>query len=254
MPCTGITSIHAFNHFNILEVILWRSFHVDLRELHPCTEKFHCFSRKSISSIPHKDVLISDIRFNGNLLCSQKSLKKINSYNLFGKPVNCAEYKRIIMRLLSNPTPDVSSTIVQYRHRLGDLNHLLGVHVRCGGSFADTKERKVILESSTFDQIPELIRSLVNNDTTICLSTDSSRMEKLIRKRFPIERLFTVSTFSRGHTTAGHVSGNAIKRAILDMYLVAQADTIVYTQKSGFSDLCVSLSNAHSLYESPSHI
>lgn len=253
MPCTGITSIHAFNHFNILEVILWRSFHVDLRELHPCTKKFRGL-RTSFSSIPCKDVLFSDIRFTRKLLCSRKSLKKINSYNLFGKPVTYVEYKRIIMRLLSNPTSDVSKIIIQYRNQLGDLNNLLGVHVRCGGSFADTKEKKVILKSSTFDQIPGLIRSLVNNDTTIFLSTDSSRMEKLIRKRFPIERLFTVSTFSRGHTTAGHVSGSAIKRAILDMYLVAQADTIIYTQKSGFSNLCVSLSNANSLYEIPSYL
>ena len=201
------------------------------------------------------DVWISDARFTNDILCSDKTMRVINSYHIFGRDVSCAEYKRIVLRLLTNPTYNTTTLIFKKQSELISPSQVIGVHIRSGGKTADSKERKVIMDPSTFHTLPQRINKVVESfgdEYMIYLSTDSSRLDKMIVNAFPKGKVVTTSVFTRGHTTFPSVSEDTIQRALVDMYMVAYAKTIVYTQKSGFSSLCMAISNAEAFFMIPS--
>ena len=104
-------------------------------------------------------------------------LKVLNTYNLTGHPFEWRLYKRIILRLISNPSRDVQKLILEKRTNLGDKNSLIGVHVRCGGKLADMPEKTTIMSKYQVKMVPMYIKRMVKQLKTtpvIYLSTDSS--------------------------------------------------------------------------------
>lgn len=184
-------------------------------------------------------------------LRSGRVLKVLNTYNLTGRPFEWRLYKRIILRLMSNPSRDVQKLILERRKKLGDRNKLIGVHVRCGGRLADMPERTTIMSQYQVKMVPLYIKQMVNKlkiTPVIYLSTDSTYAEKLLRHSLRKYRVVTLTDFKRGHTTNLKVSEGTIKRALMDMYLVAQGNAIIYTKKSGFSGSCFGISSATYAY------
>ena len=184
-------------------------------------------------------------------LRSGRVLKVLNTYNLTGRPFEWRLYKRIILRLMSNPSRDVQKLILERRKKLGDRNKLIGVHVRCGGRLADMPERTTIMSQYQVKMVPLYIKQMVNKlkiTPVIYLSTDSSYAESYLRNVLRKYRVVTINDFKRGHTTNLKVSEGTIKRALMDMYLVAQGNAIIYTKKSGFSGSCFGISSAKRAY------
>ena len=178
------------------------------------------------------------------------NLKKLNHYNLTGKQLSWDDYRRVFYRLMSNPTPAMTSVILEKRQELGPLENVVAVHLRCGGYLADTKENSLFFTRKRLTQIPAQINRMIKRRKTIqvmYLTTDSTFAENYIRSKYRKMKVYSLASYQRGHTTSKSVSEDIVKRSILDLYLAAQAKHLVYTDRSSFSKTISYLGNIQDL-------
>ena len=236
---------------------------IDTSSFIHCNKQANCFKANDLYSLKNKKVILFDSRFYGGNLRNVKNLRAINKLNLIDRPLTWKEYKRIIYRLIANPTPDVQRLILQKREEF-QKQRWIGVHIRCGGSLADTKEKVVMIPPSRLATVPQQIQSFVeknykqmkhdNTAITLYLSSDSSTVENLVRKELKEYQVITITDFKRGHTHMRAVSENSIRRALVDMYLVAFADVVIATSRSGFSEAIITLGNPTYVYKLKSNV
>ena len=164
-----------------------------------------------------------------------------------GKQLSWRDYRRIFYRLMSNPTPAMTSVILEKRNELGPLENVVAVHLRCGGYLADTQEDFVFISRRRLTQIPAQINSMIKRRKTIqvmYLTTDSTVAEEYIRLSFQKMKVYSLASYQRGHSTRHYVTNDTLIRSILDMYLAAQAKHLVHTDKSSFTAAISILGNA----------
>ena len=175
------------------------------------------------------------------------SLQVINQYNLTGRQLSWRDYRRIFYRLMSNPTPAMTSVILEKRNELGPLENVVAVHIRCGGQLADTQEDSLFFTRNRLTQLPAHINSMIKRRKTIqvmYLTTDSTFAENYIRSKYRKMKVYSLASYQRGHSTRHYVTNDTLIRSILDMYLAAQAKHLVYTDKSSFTAAISILGNA----------
>lgn len=219
---------------------------VDVSKLIPCFKDRKCFKGQDLFSLKKKNVILYDSRLYGGNLKNIHNLRKLNQFNIIGRPMTWREYKMVLYRLMTNPSPELTEVILRRREPLRPFDYLLGIHLRCGGQLADTPERSVMITWKQLQRIPDQICEIMQSlhkRVTIYLSTDSTKAEEFIRKSLKNVTIVTLDGYRRGHTEMNAVSDDSIKRAIVDMYLVAQAKQIVITSKSGFSAAISALGN-----------
>ena len=139
---------------------------------------------------------------------------------------------------MTNPSAEIRKKALDFREELRPFKNLVSVHVRTGGSLADTREKAVANPKSRFRYIYSTINNIASkiaNPFKLYLTTDSTVFEEFLRSRYPPYRLVTIDYYKRGHTSGKHASEKTIKRSLLDMYIAAQAKTLIYTRRSGFS-------------------
>lgn len=209
-----------------------------------CRKDRKCFSNSTIESLRNRNVVLYDNRFYGGGLKNMRNLRKLNKFNIIGRPMTWDEYKRVLYRLIANPTPELTNMILDKRVELEPLSNVLGIHLRCGGSLADTKEVSTVVTRKQLETIPNQIKSVISGigqNITIYLSTDSSKAEEFIRNSLPDYSIISLTSYRRGHTTLKTVSEDSLKRAIIDLFLLSQTKQCMITQNSGFSETAVVL-------------
>lgn len=209
-----------------------------------CRKDRKCFSNSTIESLRNRNVILYDNRFYGGGLKNIYNLRKLNKFNIIGRRMTWDEYKRVLYRLIANPTSEVMNAILNKRVELEPISNLLGIHLRCGGELADTKEVATVISWKQLETIPKQIESVaseIGKNITIYLSTDSSKAEEFIRNSLPDYTIITLTSYHRGHTTLKTVSDDSLKRAIIDLFLLSQTRQCMITQNSGFSETAVVL-------------
>ena len=194
-----------------------------------------------------EDLLLIDNRLYRIVMNDSDSLQVINQYNLTGRQLSWRDYRRIFYRLMSNPTPAMTSVILEKRNELGPLENVVAVHIRCGGQLADTQEEFVFVSMERLICFPSQIKELLQQQQSIqnmYLTTDSSVAEEYIRLSFQKMKVYSLASYQRGHSTRHYVTNDTLIRSILDMYLAAQAKHLVYTDKSSFTAAISILGNA----------
>ena len=141
-----------------------------------------------------------------------------------------------------NPLPETINIINDYSLLLGPKHKVLGMHLRCAGYLADRKEQIAMITPDVLIQIPKRMQSMMSqmyvahNSIVIFLSTDSTAVEIFLKRIFADYRIIVYNPYPRGHTTGNNANYLTIQQALVDMYLISQAKTIIYTKSSGFSE------------------
>ena len=188
---------------------------------------------------------------NQNVLCdwcdtSQRSIFNSTTYNTLHKigfPSNVKDpktYQKLIFRILLNPTSDIIYDVLAFRRKYFEGKVVIGIQIRCGGSLADSNEVSQMVNNNQLKRIPARIierLSYYNTDpvtSVLFISTDSTKAFKYIQLHLEKQN-YTVlesSMYERGHTTASKLSENHLKRALVDLYLLAESDIILRSHSS----------------------
>lgn len=145
-------------------------------------------------------------------------------------------YKKVLLRLLLNPSPDNIQLIQKRWNQVGSVQ--LSVHIRCGGSIADKKERISMISPSQLKRIPSQIESKLreqlpsNTVPAIYLSTDSSKAYNIIKDKLSTVQVYSLES-RRGHTTGGNFRN--LRMSLVDMYMLCKSQAFLGTSTSSFS-------------------
>ena len=155
--------------------------------------------------------------------------------------------QKMLYRVFLNPNKKIQNYLRAFKQKYYTKNtHILGVQVRLGGCMANHHEQLALMTRSEFDSIPGRISHLIRNIKipVVYLSTDSDYAEKYLREHLPNLTILTSSQyFTRGHST-GHSKLSNIEAALVDLFLLADSDTLLYQPQSGFGRVAVKISRA----------
>ena len=158
-----------------------------------------------------------------------------------------------LIRVFYNPSPQLMTTILKERTRIGSKKNQIGAHVRCGGALADSAERTAMVTPKILATVPDEIIRVINvsqvpkNDAYLYLSTDSTIAYNTISKALYPMRVVTTDLYHRGHTTTTRVETQTIKRAYIDLYLVSESQRLLLSSHSSFSRIIRWMSSAENI-------
>lgn len=158
--------------------------------------------------------------------------------------------QKMLYRVFLNPNKKIQNYLRAFKQKYYTRDtHVLGVQVRLGGCMANYHEQLALMTRSEFDSIPGRIFHLIRNITNpvVYLSTDSDYAEKYLREHLPNLTILTSSQyFTRGHST-GHAKLSNIEAALVDLFLLADSDTLLYQVFSNFGIVAVKMSRAQTV-------
>ena len=149
-------------------------------------------------------------------------------------------YQRLLFRILLNPISDIIYDVLSFRRKYFEGKVVIGIQIRCGGTLADTNEITHILDNKQLKQIPARIMERLSYykvdpaSSVLFISTDSTRAFKYIQSQLGSYNYTVLEypMYERGHTTAAKLSEDHLKRALVDLHLLAEADIILRSHSS----------------------
>ena len=187
-----------------------------------------------VLNLPHTNTIHRDNRLGSFFFHTRRNLWMLRNLGILEKTEGWRSYQRKLFRLLLNPFPDMVKTIVAAKHSLFHEQSVLGVQVRCAGLLSDNAEYAVKLDKEDLKKVPKMV---------VLLSTDSKVAEEKLKASLQGFHVVTVKSFKRGHTTKHKASDDTIRRALLDLHLLAQSQALLVTQTSGFGEVAFYLSD-----------
>ena len=188
---------------------------------------------------------------NQNVLCDwcDVSLRSVfnkttfNTLHKIGFPSSVSSpktYQKLVFRILLNPISDIIYDVLAFRRKHFEGKVVIGIQIRCGGTLADTNEITHILDNNQLKRIPARIMERLSyykvdpTSSVLFISTDSTKAFKYIQSQLGNHNYIVLeySMYERGHTTAAKLSEDHLKRALVDLYLLAESDIILRSHSS----------------------
>ena len=164
-------------------------------------------------------------------------------------------FLQTVYRVLLNPIPEVQFQVQKYKHQyFMKYNHTLGIQIRTGGCLADCREKREMSSLQDLIRLPSYIQEIMNktgmvaNSTLIFISTDSTIVENYLQRvmGYPYH-LLSVNIFKRSHSLI-NPSEEVMKRNLVDLYLLAECDALIFCSGSGFGHMAYYLSKSKSKF------
>ena len=153
----------------------------------------------------------------------------------------------MILRVFLNPNKKIQSYLKEFKQRHYKNNtQVFGVQVRLGGCLANHKESIALMTNGQFQSIPSKVKHHIQQlkNPVVYLSTDSDYAEKYIRTHLPgITVLTSSNLFTRSHST-GHTKTPNVEAALVDLFLLADSDMLLYQTGSGFGRIAAAMTRA----------
>ena len=191
------------------------------------------------------------------LVANRTVLSDLKAYGILRPNDTFYDYDKVILRLLLNPSIDLRHLILQERRRFFAQRPVLGVQIRTAGRLADKKEIISFINETALQEIPQLILDTIvkfqfsGTMKGIYLSSDSQIAEELIHRTIGVHYpILTTNLFKRYHTMYNQ-EDSIVKRAIIDVFMLAACDGLLTTRGSGFGSLSSSLTATHKKAEIP---
>ena len=194
----------------------------------------------NILSFYNENLQLHDYRLPINATHQEMIVARCKEAGLLRENEGWVDYRRIVLRLLLNPSSDLISTILSERQRIGPSERQIGAHIRCGGVLADTHEGTAMITLPILQTIPRLIANLtqrMNNsikNVTVYVSTDSSYAYDYLVSSLPDLQVVSTTLFQRGHAEFDNDDA-VIKRTLIDLFLMSQSNAVILTSSSAFS-------------------
>lgn len=211
-----------------------------------CGNGVQCASeRRNFYTLANDTLIFEDYRIYPSEKQIPCIVNHLRSIGFLKENENYRDYHRYIVRLLLNPIPSIQSLIRSERMRIGYPDEQIGVHLRCGGLLADTREKTAMITPERLALVPRIIQTLLSstNATYVYLSTDSSlAFQNITHALYPIPVKSTL-LFHRGHTEK-RVDEDVVKRTLLELYLVSESRALLLTSASSYSQLIRWITNS----------
>ena len=212
-----------------------------------------CFkSRDDVYSMYKKDYLLVDTRINLDSITTSKNLQVINNLHLVNFTLTWKSYQRLIIRLFLNPSDEIQEQVFQQLELLQPLRNTIGMHLRCAGTLADSKEKVYWVAPNELPRVAHIVKRVTHylnvKNPIFYLSTDSSIAEQFLRNELKGYKFFTLNKkFKRGRCRT-ECSNNVRMAVFVDLFTVAQLNSQFYMSSSGYSFVIRSLANANYTY------
>ena len=186
---------------------------------------------------PNENLVFRDLRVN---VFTPKNLQIIHKLGLIPQNKNWDYFKRILARLLLNPSPYNTQLIQEKRKELSSIHFHLSTHIRCAGYLSDEPEFTIRVTPKQLLTLPNEIRKVLSQlklgKTTVnmYLSTDSTIAEEYIKGELKSVNIYSLGR-RRGHST--HGDNRNLRMSLLDLYTMCLSKHFLGTSSSNFSKL-----------------
>ena len=210
--------------------------------------KYSTSSSSLQSMVGRSNAVLMDYRPSWEKLITKK-VDRLFSDSTEYQHIGLENLRKMVTRLLLNPTPDVIQYLYQFKQRYYTNHTVLGVQVRLGGCLANSHEIMMLMTLEQFRSLPNMIRQHINStdNPVVYLSTDSDIAERYFREKLPDVRILTSSSlFSRHHST-GMVDLSIVKSSLVDLFLLADADVLLISDSSKFGRMADYMTRARKI-------
>lgn len=223
---------------------------IDVSKYKYCSKDEDCLStRYDASTLSNNTLVIDDYWIR--ITDQQKTtiVNRLRHCGVLNSNEGWDEYHTIVIRLFYYPNRELVREIIQERKRIGPSAHQIGAHIRCGGYLADVNENVAMVTAEILSSIPQKMIELYNhhqggNETYFYLSTDSSFAAAYIVESMKPVTVVSTNLYCRGHSTIGLTSNSTLLRALMELHLVSQSNSLLLTSSSTFSRIIRWMSNA----------
>lgn len=197
----------------------------------------------NIRSIMKENLVFDDYRIFPDKREEEAFVRLLKDIHFLQSNETYRDYHRYISRLVFNPSQAMRHTILRERRALAVNAYKVGMHVRCGGVLSDTKEVTAMVTPAILATIPSKLQQFIStlpipsSGYYVYLATDSSFAFRNLSAALKPTTVVSTKLFQRGHTDKGVVSDAAIKRSILDLFLLVDSNALLLTLSSSFSNL-----------------
>ena len=119
---------------------------------------------------------------------------------------------------------------------------------------ADYRERREMSSLEDLIRLPSYIQDVMNKtgmiaeSTLIYISTDSTIAEKYLRRTIgQTYHILSANIFKRSHSSFD-LNVDVVKRNLIDLYLLAECDTLIFCAGSGFGHVAYQLSKSNNRF------
>ena len=226
--------------------------HTDLSTYRMCGRGQRCLFNSSYASLYEEDLKFYDYRIYPSRKDREIIVARLREMELLGENEGWDEFYHHLIRVFYNPSPQLMTTILKERARIGPKTNQIGAHVRCGGALADSVERTSMVTPEVLTTVPQMIQNLTDGflpqgNAYLYLSTDSTIAYRNISEALYPMRVVTTDLYHRGHTTTNRVETQAIKRAYIDLYLMSESQRLLLSSHSSFSRIIRWMSGAENV-------
>ena len=229
--------------------------YLNVRELPKENCMFAKPSRYTLSSFLDSTVMVTDCRLPDVMIYTKENKIRLQANKVMKDKETVKDLQRILFRLLLNPIPPLQDMINSFKQKHYTKKNVFAIQIRMGGCLSDSPEMMEMMSSHELKQLPSVIKNAMASwnytaaNTDLFLSTDSVFAETYIRNA--LGSMYTVLTsdaFHRSHTT-GNPNAVAVGRALIDLFLLADSDALLYCYESGFGTVAKMMGRAQKVIE-----
>lgn len=229
--------------------------YLNVRELPKENCTFAKPSQYTLSSFLNTTVKVSDCHLPYAMIYTENNLIRLQANRVMKDKETVQDLQRILFRLLLNPIPPLQDMINSFKQKHYTKKNVFAIQIRMGGCLSDSPEMMEMMSSHELKQLPSVIKNAMASwnytaaNTDLFLSTDSVFAETYIRNS--LGSMYTVLTsdaFHRGHTT-GNPDAVAVRRALIDLFLLADSDALLYCYRSKFGTIAMMMGRTQKVIE-----
>lgn len=166
-------------------------------------------------------------------------------------------YNRCVHSLFQ-PTPRIQAYVEEYERELGE-GVRIGVHIRMGSGYSDWNDSRPFMTMKRVEELMNALEGFIRQQrkkhgeavpVRIFVSTDSSEIEKMMRKRFP-KLVVTTRKLKRSHVggvKSTKYDDSSVVKAILDVMLLGKCEFLFLTKRSGYSKIGLYYADEHTSF------
>lgn len=226
----------------------------DTTGLRHCGYGKHCVARSGdASTLRNETLVLDDYKIYLTEEQQETVAQRLRDIGFLKQSDGWIDYKKYLIRLLYNPKRSIIREILQEKQKLGLPTYQIGVHLRCGGFLADVNEETAMITPRILGMVPQMMRELMVNASIskdrafFYLSTDSSIAARNITAELHPIPVLSTSRYHRGHSTLAYVDEYAVRRALIELYLISQSRALLLTSASTFSEMIKWMSDANTV-------
>ena len=191
-----------------------------------------------VNHVRSKYLIVDDYFIN-----NYNGLEKINRLNLSMKFDNYDQFKKMMVRLIINPSESLQHLIYQQIKQFP--KEYTSIQIRSGGKLANSHESTYWITEKELPSLKTFIQNQIIKhklSTHVYLSTDSDIIENYLKENLVNIHFLSRIPLKRRHSTNGVIDN--YDGALFDLFIASRSNALLYTKHSSFGTLMKKSVNA----------